>query len=329
VSRGEFAREFQSGFHYDEVAARFALVYRRGHHSLSPSLNFVRYFQAGLSAGLDTLLAKGGNGAGLLQDCAPSCTLTYPEIRYSYDARDNAFEPTRGFYVTVDLQQTLKPGSFTYFRLQPEARAYQALGRFVVLAGRVVYGALILEGDTKSPFTQRFFGGGQNANRGYAPLRQGPKLGAQPVSSFGGADVFGLQQREYASVGVPTGGNGMMLLSGEVRLKTDYFFKNTAVVPFVDASRVTAAYQRPWEGQLEIAPGLGLRYITPFGPLRLDVGYLLNPIAVSTPAFTYLDKSNNIHEVQPTVVSNSCDSKTLTCIHESRWAYHLTLGEAF
>ena len=332
VARGEFAREFQSGFHYDEVAARFSLLYRRGRNSLSPSLNFVRYFRVGLSDRLDlvTLLTKGGAGAGLLQSCAGGCTLTYPEIRYSYDARDNAFEPSDGFYATVDLQQTLKPGSFTYFRFQPEVRIYRSVGRYLVLAARASYGALITEGGSESPFTQRFFGGGQNANRGYAPLREGPKLGAAPVVANAGATgILGVPFYQYASIGVPSGGNGTVLLSGEVRLKTDYLFKNTAIVAFADASRVTEKAQVPWDGQLEIAPGLGLRYLTPFGPLRLDVGFLINPIAVTTQAFSYKDSFGNPQDVRATVVSSACNNSTLACIHESRWAYHLSLGEAF
>jgi len=332
VARGEFAREFQSGFHYDEVAARFSLLYRRGRHSVSPSLNFVRYFRVGLSQSLDlvTLFTKGGAGAGLLQSCAGGCTLTYPELRYSYDARDNAFEPTDGFYATLDLQQTLKPGSFTYFRVQPEVRVYRPVGRFLVFAARALYGALITEGGSESPFTQRFFGGGQNANRGYAPLREGPKLGAAPVTANGGSTgILGVPFDQYASIAVPSGGNGTVLLSAELRLKTDYLFKNTAIVAFADASRVTQNAELPWSGQLEIAPGLGLRYLTPFGPLRFDVGFLLNPTAVTTQAFSYKDAFGNQHEVQPTVVSSACNSSTLSCIHESRWAYHLSLGEAF
>jgi len=42
---------------------------------------------------------------GIVNDCPISCTLTYPELRYSYDGRDNAIEPTNGFFGTIGLQQ--------------------------------------------------------------------------------------------------------------------------------------------------------------------------------------------------------------------------------
>ena len=73
--------------------------------------------------------------------CTPSCTLTYPELRYTYDSRDNVLEPTAGFFGTLSLQQTLKPGSFSYFRLEPEVRAYFPMTPWLVVAARAQYQA--------------------------------------------------------------------------------------------------------------------------------------------------------------------------------------------
>src|SRR5205807_10673288 len=119
-------------------------------------------------------------GSPLVADCPVACTLTYPELRYSYDARDNVIEPTQGFFGSVGLQQTLKPGSFSYFRINPDVRAYAPLGRYAVLAVRALYGGMFTETQATTPFTQRFFFGGQNEQRGYSALQQGPKLGATP-----------------------------------------------------------------------------------------------------------------------------------------------------
>ena len=179
ITRAEFAREVQGGYSYDQVAGRVAFLYRRGRHSFSPSLNFVRYFLIDLrGAQLDQLIAKGGAAAGLFAECKTSCTLTYPELRYTYDARDNAIEPVSGFYASAGIQQTVQPGSFKYFRVEPEMRIYRPVTKLAVFAARVHYGAMITEGGTDAtPFTQRFFLGGQNEQRGYAPQRQGPKLG--------------------------------------------------------------------------------------------------------------------------------------------------------
>jgi translocation and assembly module TamA len=186
--------------------------------------------------------------------------------------------------------------------------------RFVTLATRAYYGALITEAGPGSPFTQRFFGGGQNLNRGYAPLQQGPKVGAAPNA------------QGFATVAVPIGGKGTMLFSGELRIRTDFILNHLGFVMFVDASRVDDLPSAPWTGAgLEIAPGLGLRYITPFGPVRLDVGWVLNPKDVLARAVT---SSTGGVVVQPTVVSAFCHGQS-NCINQTRWAYHLTLGEAF
>ena len=315
VARGEFAREFQSGFSYDEVAARFSLVYRRGRHSLSPSLNFVRYFFIQIHTGLSQVLSQAGGKVGILHDCPDACTLTYPELRYTYDARDNVIETLEGFYATLDLQQTLKPGSFTYFRVEPEVRFYRGLFRYLTLATRAQYGGLFNEGGSEtSPFTQRFFGGGQGYQRGYAPLQQGPKLGSKPNAAG------------FATDAVPVGGKSALLLSAELRLRADYLLNHLGFVAFVDASRIGDDPKQPWKGGLEIAPGLGVRYITAFGPVRLDVAWLANPKDVTAQMST--DISGNI-VVRDTRVSAFCPSSDGTCVHQARLAYHLTLGEAF
>jgi len=345
ITRAEFDREVQGGYSYDEVAGRVGLLYRRGRHSVAPSLNFVRYFLVDLrGTELSDVINRSGTAAGIFQDCSAACTLTYPEVRYTYDGRDNAIEPTQGWYGTVSFQQTLKPGSFSYFRVNPDVRAYLPFTKYAVLAGRVSYGGLFTEGGSHSPFTQRFFMGGQNDQRGYAPLREGPKLGATTTSCNPITDPT---CSTYATVGVPIGGDAAIIFSAEVRIHADFILNHLGIVPFVDASRVGDDPKDPFAGScvqvsasskqvcspagLEIAPGLGLRYITAFGPLRFDIAYVINPKDVTTEAVTGTDPATGkpVTVVQPTRVSSFCKSGDPTCIHESRWAFHVTLGEAF
>lgn len=318
ISRMEYAREIQNGFSYQDVAARTGGLYRRGPHSVSASLNFVRYFSVDLrGTDLPTV-----TNAAILRDCPTACTLTYPELRYTYDGRDNVIEPTQGFYGSVGFQQTLKPGSFSYFRINPDVRAYVSFFRWVVLALRAEYGGLFTEtADGASPFTQRFFFGGQNEQRGYAPLQQGPKLGATPCQ----ATAQGCTQ-PFATETVPIGGKASALISAELRIRADWLLNHLMIVPFVDASAVGNDPKRPLADGLEVAPGLGLRYITPFGPIRLDVAYLLRSRDVTTEALK--DASNNV-VVAPTRVSVHCPDNTPGCLGLSRIAFHVTLGEAF
>jgi translocation and assembly module TamA len=319
VIRAEFAREVQGGYSFDQVAGRLAFVYRRGRHSFSPSLNFVRYFLIDLyDKKVTDLIDRGVAGAGLFTDCPTACTLTYPELRYTYDARDNAIEPTQGFFVSAGIQQTLKPGSFSYFRMDPELRIYLPLARVAVFAAHIHYGGMIPEpGGAPTPFTQRFFMGGQNEQRGYAPLRQGPKLGVKPVCDKN-ADPACVP---YALGSVPVGGQASLLISAELRIHADWLLNHLGIVPFIDASQVTNDWKDPIGPGLEFSPGLGLRYLTPFGPIRFDIAWVLNPKDIET--------LRSGDQILPTRVSVHCDNSTKTCIHESRFAFHVTLGEAF
>ena len=311
VGRGEFARELQNGFNYNQISARAALLLRWGKFAFVGSFNFVRTFAAEIDLGKTSQTTTGGAAAAALRNCLPACSLPYPEFRVTFDGRDDVVEPHFGFYASAGIARTLPGLQFDYTRLDPEVRVYLPLGRTVTLALRAQWGVLIQPKGADplaTPFNQRFFGGGQNLMRGYAPQEQGPKLGAQANPDNSG----------FATAAVPIGGNGSVLASAELRIKTDFILKNTMVVPFFDAGRVTSNWADTFTGQPELAPGLGLRYLTPFGPARLDVGWLLNPIDEVAQPFGLL----------ATPVSTSCGSN-VHCIGISRWAWHLTLGEAF
>ncbi|HYZ88350.1 MAG TPA: POTRA domain-containing protein [Myxococcales bacterium] len=333
ISRIEFARDLQQGYGYDEVAARFGPLFRIDRHTVAATLNFVRYFNAGLNGvDLATLIQL---GLPQLGGCIPTCTLTYPELRYTYDSRDNVLEPTYGFLGTFSIQQTLKPGKFSYFRFEPEVRAYFPIRPWLIVAARAQYGGLFLEGSgsvaQESPFQQRFFGGGQTYQRGYASFGQGPKVGGSPTYGAGGQLVAPGPVLSHWTTYAAIGGNGSELLSAELRFRTDFLLRHSGIVLFADASRITANPSLPWNGKLEVAPGVGLRYITPFGPIRLDVGYLLNPSTVIAPGGTYSDPTLNgsLRAVADTPVGPFCNEATGNCIYQRRWAYHITLGEAF
>jgi translocation and assembly module TamA len=332
ITRGELTREVQSGFRYYDVAARTGLLFRHGNHSLAPSLNFIRYFNVAFQgADVAEIIGRVGATGAFANECPHSCTLTYPEIRYTWDGRDNSIEPTQGFYFTASVQQTLAPGSFSYFRLNPDIRAYAPATKYAVLALRGLYGGMFTQGSGTTPFTQRFFFGGQNDQRGYSPLRQGPKLGANPVCSIAGplpgTPPCAPGQPPYAQVGVPVGGTSAMLFSAELRIHADFLLSHLGIVPFVDASQVDADPKNPLSGGLEFAPGLGLRYLTAFGPIRVDFGWVANPKDIKTQEVPGPNAATPA--VAATRVSDFCKRNQVGCIHEARWAIHVTLGEAF
>src|SRR5262249_597062 len=91
ITRGQVGREVQDGFSCDDVAARTGLLYRRGPHTVGLSLNYVNYFDVSVQ-GVTPNLDPNSPSANILRECGKGCTLTYPELRYAYDGRDNILE---------------------------------------------------------------------------------------------------------------------------------------------------------------------------------------------------------------------------------------------
>jgi translocation and assembly module TamA len=100
------------------------------------------------------------------------------------------------------------------------------------------------------PLDKRFYAGGGGSVRGYGYQRIGPR----------------------DANGRPIGGSSLVEGSAELRQRVR---GNIGVVGFVDAGSV-GLLEAPDFSDLRIGAGLGLRYATAIGPLRLDVGVPLN-----------------------------------------------------
>jgi translocation and assembly module TamA len=171
----------------------------------------------------------------------------------TFDSRDSRTDPTRGVY----LDATVEPYYEFYFghpqlRATAEARGYYGFGdaRKFVLAGRVAAGAVAGPALSEIPPDKLFFAGGGGSVRGYG----------------------------YKSIGVPgpggtvTGGRYLVEGSIEGRMRINDSFGAAA---FVDAGYVAADRFAGLE-DLRVGVGVGIRYYTGFGPLRLDVATPLN-----------------------------------------------------
>ena len=175
-------------------------------------------------------------------------TLSLP-VSFERDARDNKLDPTEGYYATLSAKpsyETLEGTIFSSFG--GSISGYLGLGEEnrVVLAGRLAAGTLIGGDDLESiPATRRFFAGGGGSVRGYAYREISP----------------------YNSEDEATGGRSYALGSFEVRLKVT---ENIGVVPFIDVGTVSTEIT-PDFSDIRAGAGVGIRYATPFGPLRLDV----------------------------------------------------------
>jgi outer membrane protein assembly factor BamA len=173
-----------------------------------------------------------------------------------HSTADNPLSAHRGYQVAFHAEEAgrFAPGNFNYYAISADGRHYLPLSDQVVLASRLQLGNIRPAGDnqTNVPFSKKYFLGGATSIRGWGRYEIGP-----------------------LSEGLPIGGDSMLAFSEELRASLR---GNVGGVLFFDAGNV---WRESWGfklGELRYAVGPGLRYQTPVGPLRFDVGYQLNPI---------------------------------------------------
>lgn len=169
-------------------------------------------------------------------------------VEFERDARDDKLNPTSGYRAILNVKpsyEALNGNFFTSF--EGSTTGYYGFGSdAVVLAGKVGAGSIVGGGGLENiPVTRRFYAGGGGSVRGYSYQQISPRN----------------------SKGDATGGRSYALASVEARVKiTD----TIGIVPFIDAVNV-AEDSIPDFKDIRAGAGLGLRYATPFGPIRLDV----------------------------------------------------------
>lgn len=162
------------------------------------------------------------------------------------DRTDSLLDPTRGFKAAALLQPeaALSDAVRPYFRAQIDASAYRPVGDGIVLAGRTRIGTIAgIDLFDLAP-SRRFYAGGGGSVRGFGWQELGPR---HPN-------------------GDPVGGRSVFELAGEVR----YRFGDYGVVAFADSGQVYEA-SYPDFSDLRVGVGVGVRYYTNFGPLRVDI----------------------------------------------------------
>ncbi len=166
----------------------------------------------------------------------------------SYDNSSPAFYPAKGFAAsyTTTLSGLKLRSEYHYLQGLVDIRKYKQLFTDLVLAGKVKLGAMKpIWGDELTPVEERFYAGGSSSLRGWGRSDVGPKN----------------------ENGNPEGGNSYLEFSLETRQRV---YGNLYLVLFLDAGNVWSDYASYDLNDLKYSPGLGLRFKTPIGPIRLD-----------------------------------------------------------
>jgi outer membrane protein assembly factor BamA len=221
-----------------------------------------------IALGLDP---RTGEGGGLLG------ALTFD---YRRSTTPSVLDSRRGSIVNVHLERAgARPwGDFNYTEITLEARHYKTIGRFGVVALRGRIGTIDGQGPDESdvPFFKRYFLGGSNSLRGWGRFEVSPLSGS----------------------GLPIGGHSMVEMSSELRTP---LFGKASLVLFADAGSVASSAWN-FADELRYDAGPGLRYLTPVGPIRVDLAFQLNRIP------------NLLVDGEP---------------ESRRWRVHFSLGQAF
>jgi outer membrane protein assembly factor BamA len=213
-------------------------------------------------------------------------------ITYARDRRDNPADATHGTFNTIDLSDAMQSigSSASFLRLYLQNSSFHTLGRAFVFARSVRFGIEQPLGNTPGesttfnpsqctttttttspsaiPLPERFFGGGGTSLRGFSLNQAGPR---DPCTGFpvGGLSVLIFNQELRFPMRLPYVGN---------RLGGTLFYDGGNV--YTDVDHISLRWKSPSLTNLNYfshTVGFGLRYPTPVGPVRVDIGYQLNP----------------------------------------------------
>lgn len=185
------------------------------------------------------------------------------------DTTNDLLDPVEGYRVTavVEPEGSLQDGFTPYVRARIDGSAYYSVSDSLVLAGRVRVGSIQgIDRFDLAP-SRRFYAGGGGSVRGFGYQELGPKV-LEPNPKFDPTDP---EEEDDPFRLRPIGGRSLNEAAAELR----YRFGNFGVVAFVDAGQV---YEEslPQFSDIRFGAGIGGRFYTNFGPLRLDVATPIN-----------------------------------------------------
>src|SRR5437870_1824007 len=201
------------------------------------------------------------------------------------DQVNSVLDPSSGSAVRLNYayasRYVFSDSLYEFNRGELEVARYYSLSRRTVLAWRARGGAILPLRITVSgqsardvPVDQRFYAGGPNSVRGYALNELGPRVYVTADTSAANRVIQGGDTTYRDLRTSPTGGNTVFVADLELRIPTPLFPDRVRLGLFVDVGQVWERGDTlsPISG-VRVTPGLGLRFVTPLGPVRLDAAY--------------------------------------------------------
>ncbi|MBZ0113732.1 MAG: BamA/TamA family outer membrane protein, partial [Thermoanaerobaculia bacterium] len=179
--------------------------------------------------------------------------------RWRWDRRDDPIDPKRGFLTSMQLEFAIPIGGLTtenFRKFFAQGSGYWPLGRSGVLALNLRAGVIEPLGNQPVSIAERFFAGGNTTHRAYD------------------RDTLGIAGDTLDSRNNPVGGNGLFLANLDWRFPIVGSLGGTL---FYDLGNVWGDWHDMRVEEAKGGLGVGVRYLSPVGPLRLDLGWKLDP----------------------------------------------------
>ena len=263
------------------------------------------------------------------------------------DRSDDPLDPTRGYMARLDIEDasTLTLSDYRYRRAFFDIAEYNHHGLANTYAAHLRIG-WVRGGDVIHP-TKLFYAGGASSVRGFATNQLGPRIltisperltdgtktGHCTVASIADAScnanlVDGLKDSEFNPQ--PLGGTSLLEGSVEYRIPIG-FQRKLSLAGFIDGAVVGAGslptldtFLHLTRGTSAVTPGVGIRYKSPVGPIRVDFGY--NP---SKPSELPVATETMVNGARKIVLLRTprlyAPQKTLF----DRLTLHLSIGQAY
>ncbi len=231
------------------------------------------------------------------------------------DRRDDPTDAHKGIYNTLDLGLASKAfgGQTSFFRVLARDATYHRIGKKMVLAREITFGfapafAIPKSADPNDPIPlpERFFGGGGNTMRGFPDNQAGPRDAKTGFPLGGSAEFFNNVELRFPLIGDNVGG----VLFHDMGNVFDKLSKMSLRFNQKNITDFNYTVQ---------AAGFGIRYRTPIGPVRVDLGYSINPPRYNGFKGTY-------QELVQCSTNNSCVTAAQRINHLQ---YFFSIGQTF
>lgn len=200
--------------------------------------------------------------------------LSTVSVSYIHDTRDKPLDAHRGVYQTLDfgVTSTAFGASASFLKFLGQSAFYRPVTTHITWANNLRLGFAQSIFSSRVPLSEEFFSGGSDTLRGFPIDGAGPQ---RPVVACGNPSV----PSTCSTISVPVGGDMLLVVNSELRFPIPVK-EGVGAAVFYDGGNVYSKINLPLLAEKYTnSVGIGFRYNTPVGPVRFDIGHLVNPIA--------------------------------------------------